>query len=132
MSPAFSYPIRVYYEDTDAGGVVFYANYLKFLERARTEMLRHLGFEQDLLMTEAKIIFVVKSVQVDYIRPARFNDYLEVSAEIVQAKKISLNFKQQVYRQKTLLCQASVRIACLDIETMKPKKIPDYLLNKLI
>jgi len=132
MTQTFSWPIRVYYEDTDAGGVVFYANYLKFFERARTEMLRKQGFEQDILMSEAKIIFVVKSIQVDYLSPARFNDYLDVSAEIVQAKKISLDFKQLIYHQQTLLCKASVRIACLDAQTMKPKKIPDYLLDKLI
>lgn len=128
----FHWPIRVYYEDTDAGGVVFYANYLSFFERARTEMLRSQGFEQDQLINEQQLIFVVRSVQVDYIKPARFNDSLEVSAEVVLAKKVSLNFEQRITRNKELLCNGKIRIACLDTITMKPKIIPDTLIQKLI
>ena len=88
----FYWPVRVYYEDTDAGGVVFYANYLKFFERARTEMLRALGFEQDELIANNGIIFAVRSIEVDYLRPALFNDQIIVSAEVVQAKKVSVSF----------------------------------------
>jgi len=128
----FHWPIRVYYEDTDAGGVVFYANYLKFFERARTEMLRDMGFEQDQLITEQNIIFVVRSVQVDYLTPARFNDALEATAEVTQAKKVSLNFEQAVTRNGEVLCKGNVRIACLDAKTMKPKAIPSQLLEKLL
>lgn len=128
----FHWPVRVYYEDTDAGGVVFYANYLKFFERARTEMLRNMGFEQDQLIVEQKLIFVVRSIQVDYLVPARFNEFLDVSAEITLAKKVSLNFEQLITRQDVVLCKGKVRIACLDPETMKPKTIPDFLLQKLI
>ncbi len=128
----FHWPIRVYYEDTDAGGVVFYANYLKFFERARTEMLRSMGFEQDQLIAEQKLVFVVRSVQIDYLSPARFNESLDVSAEVTQAKKVSLNFEQIVSRNGVVLCKGNVRIACLDTETMKPKAIPDNLLQKLI
>jgi len=127
----FHWPIRVYYEDTDAGGVVFYANYLKFFERARTEMLRNMGFEQDQLITEQKIIFVVRSVQLDYIKPAHFNDALEVSAEVTLAKKVTLNFEQVVTRGDEVLCKGNIRIACLDAETMRPKSIPDTLLQQL-
>jgi len=128
----FHWPVRVYYEDTDAGGVVFYANYLKFFERARTEMLRHFGFEQDQLITEQNIIFVVRSVQVDYLAPARFNESLDVSAEITQAKKVSLNFEQVISRDDVVLCKAVIRIACLTADTLKPRAIPDNLVEKLV
>jgi len=127
----FHWPVRVYYEDTDAGGVVFYANYLKFFERARTEMLRDMGYEQDQLISEQKLIFVVRSVQIDYLSPARFNESLDVTAEVTQAKKVSLNFEQIISRQDDVLCKGNVRIACLDPTTMKPKAIPDNLLQQL-
>lgn len=128
---SFINPIRIYYEDTDAGGVVYYANYLKFFERARTEMLRALGHEQDQLKAEANIIFVVRSVQVDYLRPALFNDLLQVSSEVTEAKKASLSFSQYISRDGVVLCTAIIRIACLDATTMRPKAIPDYLLHSL-
>lgn len=127
----FQWPVRVYYEDTDAGGVVFYANYLKFFERARTEMLRNLGFEQDQLIVEQQIIFVVRSVQIDYLKPARFNESLNVSAKITVAKKASLNFEQIITRNEDVLCKGNVRVACLNASSMKPKAIPDFLLEKL-
>lgn len=128
----FHWPVRVYYEDTDAGGVVFYANYLRFFERARTEMLREMGFEQDQLITEQGVIFAVRSVHVDYLAPALFNDSLDISAAVVKAKKVSLNFEQAVTRNGDLLCKGNIRIACLDVKTMKPKIIPNNLLQKLI
>ena len=128
----FHWPVRVYYEDTDAGGVVFYANYLKFMERARTEMLRDMGVEQDQLISEQKIIFVVRSVQIDYLTPARFNEMLEVTAEVVQTKKVSLSFEQIITRDGNVLCKGNIRIACLDSDTMKPKAIPDNLIQKLL
>ncbi|CAA9889331.1 acyl-CoA thioesterase [Candidatus Methylobacter favarea] len=127
----FIWPIRVYYEDTDAGGVVFYANYLKFFERARTEMLRSLGFEQDELAAAEGIIFVVRSVQVDYLNPARFNDLLQASAEVTVAKKVSLVFEQLITRGDDVLCKSVNRIACLDAQTMRPKAIPENLLELL-
>ena len=127
----FIWPIRVYYEDTDAGGVVFYANYLKFFERARTEMLRAMGFEQDELIVNEGIIFVVRSVQVDYLSPARFNELLEVSAEVTLAKKASLVFEQLITRGDDVLCKSLIRIACLDALTMRPKAIPENLLELL-
>ncbi len=130
MNP-FIWPVRVYYEDTDAGGVVFYANYLKFFERARTEYLRALGFEQDQLMQDAGIIFVVRSVAVDYLKPARFNDLLEVTASVSQSKKTSFIFNQQVSRGDELLCHGDIRIACLDVGTMRPKAIPSEILQTL-
>jgi len=127
----FIWPVRVYYEDTDAGGVVFYANYLKFFERARTEMLRAMGYEQDKLVETENLIFVVRSVQVDYLIPARFNEQLQVSAEVVKAGKASLTFKQAITRGDDVLTLSMIRIACLDAQTMRPKVIPDYLLEQL-
>ena len=128
----FSWPVRVYYEDTDAGGVVFYANYLKFFERARTEMLRAMGYEQDELIATEGIIFVVRSVQVDYLSPARFNEQLQVSAKVSLAKKASLTFEQVVTRGDDVLCKGSVRIACLDAQTMRPKAIPETLFRTFL
>ena len=121
----------MYYEDTDAGGVVFYANYLKFLERARTEYLRSLGFEQDALIKQAGIIFAVRSLQIEYVKPALFNQLLQVSAEVKNIKKASLEFTQQITHDDKLLVAADVRIACLDVNTMKPKAIPDFLLEHI-
>lgn len=99
----FNWPVRVYYEDTDAGGVVFYANYLKFFERARTEMLRSVGFEQDNLLAEQNLIFVVRSVKVDYLKPARFNELLDVSAKVIEYKKTNFTFEQAITRQQDTL-----------------------------
>lgn len=127
----FTYPIRIYYEDTDAGGVVYYANYLKFFERARTEMLRARGFEQDEIKANDGVIFAVRSVQVDYLRPALFNNLLQVSSNVTDIKKASLTFSQQINRDGEPLCTGIVRIACLDAQTLRPKAIPDYLLESL-
>lgn len=127
----FIWPVRVYYEDTDAGGVVYYANYLKFFERARTEMLRSLGFEQDRLRIENNILFVVRSVQVDYLQPARFNELLDVTAKVIEYQKTNLTFEQTINRQQQLISKGAVRIACLDAVSMKPKLIPTAILEHL-
>jgi acyl-CoA thioester hydrolase len=126
----FIWPIRIYYEDTDVGGVVYYANYLNFLERARTEMLRTHGFEQDQLMINEAIIFAVRAIKIDYLSPARFNDQIEISSKICQIKQVSLSFDQAITREDTLLCKAIVRIACLDVTTLRPKTIPPTLQAK--
>jgi len=126
----FKWPVRVYYEDTDSGGVVFYANYLSFMERARTEYLRHFGFEQDQLIEQQNTIFAVRSVQLDYLSPARFNDQLIVTANIIEQKKVSMLFEQKIYRlsqPEHILCQGQVRIACLRADTFKPIAIPEKL-----
>lgn len=120
--------IRVYYEDTDAGGIVYYANYLKFFERGRTEMLRAKGFEQDELIANENVIFAVRSINVDYLSPARFNEQIEVSSGIRQLKKASLVFEQLITRGETSLCKAMVTIACLDADSMRPKAIPANLI----
>lgn len=127
----FRWPVRIYYEDTDAGGVVFYANYLKFFERGRTELLRSLGFEQDQLNAEQNIVFVVRSVQVDYLKPAYFNDFLEVSAKIVLAKKASFVFEQEISRDAQVLCKGIIKIACIDTISMKPRAIPNSISQAL-
>lgn len=128
----FEWPVRVYYEDTDSGGVVYYANYLKFMERARTEFLRSLGFEQDQLLEQQNIIFAVRSVQLDYLGPARFNDKLIITAQLIELKKASMLFKQTIYREQQLdkvLCQGEVRIACINAASFRPAAIPESIVK---
>lgn len=130
----FNWPVRVYYEDTDSGGVVYYASYLKFMERARTEFLRHLGFEQDQLIEQNNIIFAVRSVQLDYNSPARFNDELIVTAKLIELKKASMLFEQKVYctnQAEQILCQGEIRIACLQADVFKACAIPVSIMEIL-
>ncbi len=134
METRFFWPVRVYYEDTDAGGVVYYANYLKFFERARTERLRAIGFEQDELRASDGVLFAVKSVRVEYLKPAKFNDQLWVTADIAELKRASLTFTQEIRRNDPCgerLCEASIRIACLTADGLRPAPIPDYLLQRI-
>jgi acyl-CoA thioester hydrolase len=127
----FSWPVRVYWEDTDAGGVVYYATYLKFMERARSEWLRALGFEQDALRDEAGVLFVVRRVEVDYLAPARFNDQIEVSVGLHEIGRASLSVKQTLSRGPTRLVSALVTLACVDAVRFKPVKIPVPILQAL-
>jgi len=120
----FHLPVRVYYEDTDSGGVVYYANYLKFLERCRSEWLRHLGFDQRALAADPGVLFVVAAVEVEYRRPARFDDALTVTAAIGARGRASLTFEQTVTRGDELLVEARVRVACVDPTSFKPKPVP--------
>jgi len=122
--------VRVYYEDTDAGGIVYYANYLKFLERARTEFLRERGIEQDSLL-ERSVGFVVKRVELDNQAAAKFNELLSIHSEIVELKKASLVFKQKIINQTgKCLVSALIRVACVDLSKMKPIAIPAYILGE--
>ncbi|MEJ2609704.1 MAG: tol-pal system-associated acyl-CoA thioesterase [Candidatus Thiodiazotropha sp.] len=125
----FIWPIRVYYEDTDSGGVVYYANYLKFMERARTEWLRSHGFEQDQLAKQDGIIFAVRQVDVGYHQPARFNDALEVISHLSQIGHASLTLHQEVVRPEDsqTLCKGEIKIACLNKDTMRPSPIPERI-----
>ena len=123
----FVWPVRVYYEDTDSGGVVYYANYLKFMERARTEWLRALGFEQDVLIRDEGIIFAVRSVDVEYLRPARFNDELLISAQVMHNGGASITFQQQVRRGDDVLCSGKVKIVSLDAVSFRPRPAPPAL-----
>jgi len=122
-------PVRIYYEDTDAGGVVYYANYLKFFERARTELLREAGIQQDTLL-EQDIAFMVKNVNMDCIKSARFNQLLTVYSEVVSYRKASLTFRQKIFNQnEELLCQADTLIACVNLQRMKPTAIPTEIIE---
>jgi acyl-CoA thioester hydrolase len=131
--PAFSLPVRVYYEDTDSGGVVYYANYLKFMERARTEWLRNLGFEQDELRVREGLLFAVRRAEIDYLRPALFNDLLRVTIVPCAGGGASLAFEQEIRREadQALCCRGRVKVACLNDKTLRPKRIPDNLLAEI-
>jgi acyl-CoA thioester hydrolase len=125
----FYWPVRVYYEDTDAAGVVYYANYLKFFERARTEWLRARGFEQDMMREAHGVVFVVSRLQVDYQRPAKFNDALRVSCEMRKCGAASMSFHQVAERtsDQIPLSQATVQIVCVDADSFKPTPIPNAM-----
>ncbi len=125
--------VRVYYEDTDSGGVVYYANYLKFIERGRSELLRELGFEQDQLIKQQNIIFAVRSIQADYLSPARFNDLLSVDTQVEKARKASLIFSQKIkdLKQNKVLFKAQITVACLNAQNFKPCAIPSDILEKI-
>ena len=130
MQP-FSIPIRVYYEDTDAGGVVYYANYLKYMERARTEWLRQLGFEQRVLAQADGIVFAVRSATLEFLKPARFDDLLWATLRISERGGASLGFEQSLTRDEVTLCQGTVRIACLDANEFVPRPIPARIRERL-
>jgi acyl-CoA thioester hydrolase len=129
----FIWPIRVYYEDTDSGGVVYYANYLKYMERARTEWLRSLGFEQDQLIEQDGIVFAVRRVEVDYLSPARFNAALEVRVGIVERKRASITFMQVITDKNSgrTLCSGKVQVTSVDAATFRPRPIPESVLKEL-
>lgn len=120
------FPIRVYYEDTDAGGVVYHASYVCFFERARTEFLRNKGFSQQLLLSE-NIAFVVKKLEIDYKTPARLDDLLSVETTIKIVKKATIIFEQKLWRDEVCLSQAIVSVASVDLTKMKPIAIPQAI-----
>jgi acyl-CoA thioester hydrolase len=134
VSP-FRWASRVYWEDTDGGGIVYYGNYLRFLERARTEWLRSLGFSQRELAAEPGVLFAVVSLNIDYRRPARLDDELLTTCEPAIEGAVTIRFAQQIYRGSAdaqltrdgLLVEASVRVACVDARTLRPKRLPDFL-----
>jgi acyl-CoA thioester hydrolase len=128
-SVCFDWPVRVYYEDTDAAGVVFYANYLRFMERGRTEWLRALGFEQDQLRAEQGVVFAVTAVDLKYLTPARFNELLTVRSSLSHKGGASLAFEQEILRvtDQAVCCRGSVKVVCLDATTMRPRRLPDRL-----
>lgn len=123
----FKFPVRVYYEDTDAGGVVYHSQYLNFMERARTEWLRHLGFEQTFLRESLNILFVVHSMQIQFKKPAKFNDMLEVSSQLINLRLGSFECQQKISRDEEVLIEAQVKIACVDALTFKPTGIPTQI-----
>lgn len=135
MKPVYQFPIRIYWEDTDAGGIVFYANYLKFFERARTEWLRSLGIEQHSLKDKSGGMFVVSETQVKYFSPARLDDLLEVTAQTVEAGRASLVLLQQAWLsengQRKLLAEGTIRIGWVNSQTLKLGRIPAQILEAL-
>ena len=135
---AFAFPIRVYWEDTDAGGIVFYANYLKFFERARTEWLRNLGVEQQKLRDAVGGMFVVTHAEINYLKAARLDDVIEVTAVLESAGRASMTIAQQAFLKPVssdqapqLLCEGSIRIGWVDSTTMRPARIPNSILETL-
>ena len=129
----FSWTARVYWEDTDGGGIVYYANYLRFLERARTEWLRSQGHSQQLLAQSPGILFAVSGLSVEYRKPARLDDELTITCEPRGERATAMRFVQRIYRAPggELLVEADVRVVCLDARTLRPKRLPDFLTDAL-
>ena len=127
----FQHRLRVYWEDTDAGGVVFYANYLKFFERARTEWLRARGVGQQALLESSGAIFIVAATQLQFKAPARLDDELRITVQLRQRGAASMLIAQQAWRDQTLLAEGEIRIGCVDRETFRPRRIPNEVLQSL-
>jgi acyl-CoA thioester hydrolase len=130
-APIFRWPLRVYYEDTDFGGVVYYANYLRYFERARTEWLRSLGIEHQALAREAGLQFVVRRAEIDFLRGARLDDELEITVELAERKRTWLMLKQQALRAGEPMASALVQAACVRCADFKPAPLPAALADKL-
>lgn len=124
-----TFHVRVYYEDTDHGGVVYHANYLRFMERARTEMLRERGYELDILEQDAGIIFAVRRVRLDFRAPARFNDLLRVETRVLSKSPVRMGFQQIIAVGDRMLCSGEVEVVCLDAARFRPHVIPADLLQ---
>jgi len=131
LAAAFRWPIRVYWEDTDAAGIVFYANYLKFFERARSEWLRSLGFEQEALRTSAGLGFVVTDTALHYREPARLDDVLEITVQSAHVGLASLTVAQQARRAGRVLAEGTIRVGCVDLGTFRPRRTPDDILARI-
>lgn len=128
---SFAFPVRVYWEDTDAGGIVFYANYLKFFERARTEWLRAAGVEQHALREETGVMFVVASTSLRYLAPARLDDLLTITVEPEASGRASLVVRQRALRGDTLLAEGEIRIGCVRAQDLKPQRLPDTVVKAI-
>lgn len=130
--PVFEWPITIYYEDTDAGGVVYHSNYLKFFERARTELLRSVGVSQQVLL-EKNTGFVVRHMDIDFIQGAKLDQQLTVLTTISQLKRASITFCQELVNPEgKILCKALVKVACIDSKLMKPQAIPNSITSELL
>ena len=133
MTPkVFEHPVRVYWEDTDAGGIVFYANYLKFFERARTEWLRALGIGQQTLREETGGMFVVSETHVKYLQSAKLDDLLRITAQLQTSGRASLTIAQKAWRDDQLLCEGTIRIGWVHVQDLKPARIPSSVLERLL
>lgn len=131
MPSLFTWTVRVYYEDTDAGGIVYYANYLKFFERARTEWLRSLDIHQQDLLAREGVAFVVRSAAIDYLAAARLDDDVKLTLTVEKLGRASVQFAQQAWRGDTLLATADVKVGCVDTATMRPRPLPDLAAAKM-
>ncbi|MFT4560760.1 MAG: acyl-CoA thioester hydrolase [Gammaproteobacteria bacterium] len=127
----FHWPIRIYYEDTDAGGIVYHANYLKFMERARTEWLRQCGFEQTVLAQTFGVVFVVRKILIDYLFPARFNEQIVVCSSVKRLGRASIEFAQNILSADRIVSRGEVKVGCLDTEFMRPKPIPSEVYSEI-
>jgi len=127
----FDWPVRVYYEDTDAAGVVYYANYLRFFERCRTEWFRELGFSQDALAQREGVLFVVASAEIVYLKPARLDDALLIDARIAERAVTYVIFEQLASRETVAICRARVKVVCVDARTLRPQRIPATIADLL-
>lgn len=131
-STLYELPLRIYYEDTDAAGIVYHANYLKFMERARTEWLRGLGYEQDELARYHGIAFVVRSAQLEYLAPARFNDELRVQTSVARLGRASIEFTQVIVDQtERSLCAGHIRVGCVDLQRMVARAMPKDIYTRI-
>jgi acyl-CoA thioester hydrolase len=130
-SPDFEIALRIYWEDTDAGGVVFYANYLKFFERARTEWLRALGHSQEQLRLQESAMFVVSDTTMRYRRPARLDDLLKITVKLTEIRRASITLAQQAWRGDELLTEGTIRIVCVEPGTFQPRSIPNAIATAL-
>ncbi len=124
-------PIRVYHQDTDAGGVVHHANYLKFMERVRSEWLREIGFGQHELAARLSVLFAVRTANVDFFKPARLDDALRVTLDMTRRGGASLTFSQEIWCDTELLCRGEIKVACLDAKNFTPVVIPDSIISRL-
>tara|TARA_R110002072_G_scaffold21902_3_gene77153 strand:- start:24267 stop:24680 length:414 start_codon:yes stop_codon:yes gene_type:complete len=132
MSSEFKWQVRVYYEDTDAAGIVFYANYLRYMERARTEWLRSVGYEHDMLKNTHGILFAVKNVNIEYVKPAYLDELLTVTSSLIKKRGASLIFQQTMHNENNdLLIEAEIKVACLNATTLKASAMPEALLLEL-
>jgi acyl-CoA thioester hydrolase len=131
MPSVFNWTVRIYYEDTDAGGIVFYANYLKFFERARTEWLRAAGIGQQELLDSEAAAFVVRHASIDYVAPARLDDEIKLTTTIQKLGRASVHFLQQAWLGEQLLTTAKVKVGCVDAKTMRPRPLPDAVAAKM-
>lgn len=131
MAEPFTWPVRVYWEDTDAGGVVYHAQYLAFMERARSEWLRGLGLHQDAMKRDADLVFVVRAMDVDFRAPARLDDQLSVSVRLLECRGASFVMVQRIERDGALLVEAKVKIAALRASSFRPCPLPDFLSSQL-
>jgi acyl-CoA thioester hydrolase len=127
VSQQSSWPVRVYYEDTDSGGVVYHSNYLNFMERARTEWLRSLKINQQTLKDELNLLFVVHQIDIKFIKPAIFNDLIEVETTLKQITPVRVELEQHIKRQSDLLISASVEVVGVNARTLKPVRIPQQI-----